>query len=337
MKQPGVDPDHERCPGDQPGHRIERPALGDARIAERCRNSRAAIPLDARPPRQQELDAAAGQHPAGLDPRLLRPFLGVSRSSMQQDAVRRGRRTGQTGTVETEIEDAVGRMTQGKRRQQPISRDCVQAVIDPVPHIVESGCWRLADALRIVAVTAAPRELRHHRGAHQSLGVDDLVEGLRAQRHHEVLQLTPCGGPVQPPAPSPRIHRNDHVDGGMKPHQRRERFLDRPGDARVGAIPPHLGHRRHVMYDVAERGSLDEQNIEHDRRPPLGSCRPCTALRPVTRAVSHQMETEIAPAFLHCRILGRKTAFHPVSQGWAFLKMLYAQADAVANGIFIAA
>src|ERR1700680_2982551 len=33
--------------------------------------------------------------------------------------------------------------------------------------------------------------------------------------------------------------------------------------------------------------------------------------RSVARAVSHRPETETAPAFLHCRIFGRKTGFHP--------------------------
>jgi hypothetical protein len=50
-------------------------------------------------------------------------------------------------------------------------------------------------------------------------------------------------------------------------------FLHHPGEARVGQMAPRIGHGRHVMDDVAERGRLDEQNLGHDRRSELDGCR----------------------------------------------------------------
>src|SRR3981081_3272733 len=49
----------------------------------------------------------------------------------------------------------------------------------------------------------------------------------------------------------------------MQPHQRGECLLDHPCKARIRQVPPRLGDRRHVMDDVAERRSLDEQDVSH--------------------------------------------------------------------------
>jgi hypothetical protein len=49
----------------------------------------------------------------------------------------------------------------------------------------------------------------------------------------------------------------------MNPNQRRECLLNDPGEPRLRALTPRLGQRRHVMDDVAERGSLDEQDVGH--------------------------------------------------------------------------
>src|ERR1700704_3849469 len=49
----------------------------------------------------------------------------------------------------------------------------------------------------------------------------------------------------------------------MQPHQRGECLLDHPCQARIRQVPPRLGDRRHVMDDVPERRSLDEQDVSH--------------------------------------------------------------------------
>ena len=55
--------------------------------------------------------------------------------------------------------------------------------------------------------------------------------------------------------------RRHGYDRAMQPHQRREGFLHHPANARIRPVQAGIGHRRHVVDHIAERGGLDEQDI----------------------------------------------------------------------------
>ena len=235
MEQPGIDADHERCAGDQPGGCIERPALGNPRIGRARRNrtlrSRSApCPMAAgarrrgrtasgrpRPrmapatPWRVERWRAAGCHrarSAAANPARSRPKSRMwSGLSPNASAVNKRFARSRAGGDRPGGAHHRSRPPAARARSAHRSRD--------------DGRGRA----------------RHHRGAHQPLGVDDLVVGSRPQRHHEVLSARQVASRC-----SPRRHarnpRDNRVDGGMQPHQRGERFLDHPGDARVGAMAP---------------------------------------------------------------------------------------------------
>ena len=142
---------------------------------------------------------------------------------------------------------------------------------DAVADIVGERRRRLADAAGVVAVAAAAGGARDQRGSDQTLRVDDRVVIAGAQRPPEFADLTPGRSPRQRPPPPPRCDRNDVVDRGMQTHERRERLLHHPRKAQGRAPRARLGHRRHVVNDIAKRRSLDEQNVGHGRPSPLGN------------------------------------------------------------------
>jgi hypothetical protein len=112
---------------------------------------------------------------------------------------------------------------------------------------------------------ASARETRDQRRLEkQPLGVDHGVEGAGTHRAPELNDVAPRRRAVGRCPPLPARHRDHLIDRRMQAHQRRECLLNHPGETRVRPVRARLGHSRHVMDHVAERGGLDEQHVGHE-------------------------------------------------------------------------
>src|SRR5215213_3239989 len=112
------------------------------------------------------------------------------------------------------------------------------------------------------------REPRDQSRAQESLRINDDHVWLRPHRASERADLMPRLDAQRRRAPASRSDRNDAVDRAVQPYQRRKSFLHHPADTRAWPVAARIGHGRHVMDHIAERGRLDEQNIGHGL--PLG-------------------------------------------------------------------
>src|SRR6516164_6144470 len=179
MDEPGIHADDEGCPRDERRHAVERLPLGRAGIRQRRSDTLAARVLGLGPPWQQERTAAPAQRTTECNPRRLRPFLFGPRSRMKQYAVRLSGGFCDCLTRKPEIDGATGGITEREAGQHAIARDGMEVARDAMLNIVEPRRRSLTNAVRVVAVPAAASEPRHQRGAHEPLGVDDIVVAAR--------------------------------------------------------------------------------------------------------------------------------------------------------------
>jgi hypothetical protein len=183
---------------------------------------------------------------------------------VEENAVARPGRIRETAARKPEIDRAVGRVAKREAGQHAIARDGMEIARDAMLHAVKRGRRTLANAVRVVAMTAAPREPGDQRRFEKKpLRIDDLVITASAQRANEIRDLVPCRRRQQALPPASRGDRNDLRNRGMKPHEGRERLLHHPRKSRIRKPAARIRQRGHVMDHVAERGRLDEQNLGH--------------------------------------------------------------------------
>jgi hypothetical protein len=111
---------------------------------------------------------------------------------MKQDPVWRSGRFSDFLARQPEVDAAIGRVAEREPSQHAIACDGVEIARDAMLHVVKPGRGRLADAVRFIAVPLAAGEPRNERGAHQALGVDDIIVGARPKDASEASNLAPC-------------------------------------------------------------------------------------------------------------------------------------------------
>src|SRR5262249_44905619 len=234
---------------------------------QRRSDTLAARVLGLGPPRQQERTAAPAQRTSECDPRRLRPFLFGPRGRMKQYAVGLSARFRDNLAREPIIDGATGGITEREAGQRAIARDGMEVARYAILNIVEPRRRPLTNAVRVVAVPAAASQPRDERGAHEPLGVDDIVVAARAHGAPEARNLAHRRRCKRCPPPAARCDRDDLRDGGMNLHERCNRLLHHPAKPRGRPLAPRLRQRWHVMDHVAERGGLDEQDVGHRQKP----------------------------------------------------------------------
>src|SRR5262245_30400493 len=105
-------------------------------------------------------------------------------------------------TRKPEIDGATGDITEREAGQHAIARDGMEVAPDAMTNVVEPRRRSLSNAVRVVAVPTAVGEPRHERGAHEALGVDDIVVAARAHGAPEARDLAPCGRRKRRPSPA---------------------------------------------------------------------------------------------------------------------------------------
>src|SRR5262249_7979260 len=167
-----------------------------------------------RPQWQQARTAPPAQRTTECNPRRLRPFLFGPRGRMKQYAIGLAGRFRDCLTRKPEIDGATGGITEREAGQHAIARDGMEVARDAMLNIIEPRRRSLTTAVRVVAVPPAASEPRHQRGAHEPLGVDDLVVAARAHGAPEARNLAHRRRCKRCPTPAARCDRDDLRDGG---------------------------------------------------------------------------------------------------------------------------
>jgi hypothetical protein len=176
----------------RPGSLAEKIAISGAPSA-RCRsgNPRRAFAFGLGAERHHQIDVRP-QHGREHSPVRLRPLFVGAGGRVQQHAIRRTCGFGQRRAVEAKIRRAVRRVAQRRGGQCPIPRNRVLLSFHRVAHVIEHTGERLLDAVRIVAVAAAPCRAREQRRFEkQALCIDDGVIGAAAKPAHKPADVLP--------------------------------------------------------------------------------------------------------------------------------------------------
>src|SRR5262249_58810166 len=123
-------------------------------------------------------------------------------------------------TRKSKIDGATGCITEREAGHHAIARDGMEVARDAMLTIIEPRRRSLTNAVRVVAVPPAAREPRHQRGAHEPLGVDDIVVAARAHGAPEARNLAHRRGRKRCPAPAARCDPDDLPHGGRNVHER---------------------------------------------------------------------------------------------------------------------
>src|SRR5271165_4620327 len=140
----------------------------------------------------------------------------------------------------------------------------MQAMRDPMLHVIERGGGALTDADRVIAMTTTACEPSDESGFEKkTLAVDDRVIVAFAQAINKTCDFPPRLRCKRGAAPAPQCNWNDLVYRRVETNEWCKGFLDHPTKMRAHLPAARFGNRRYVVDYVAERGCLDEQDVRH--------------------------------------------------------------------------
>ena len=185
------------------------------------------------------------------DPIRLTPFLARARRPVQQHCIGR-RRCGRVW-LQAIVDDRSWLVAERESRQCAIAHHCMQFTRHRMTPIVEPRRYWFTNAARVVTMPLAARHGGQQRRANQPLGIHDLVERAQPKIVPECSDFAPGCRREKLRPPAPRRHRDNLIDAGMQPRERRKSILDQPTNAGLRPLAADVGDRRHIVDDITER------------------------------------------------------------------------------------